>query len=135
MPRSVWILVAAFLGAYGLAHVTGPAIGVSDAVAAEAKIAPDLPENYRQMLEENPSLLKIYRQDPGKGLDILEQVYRMLLPTRTLAPSAPYPIGVGRPGPEDKLILDTNPTLTEIYRTSPEAALDLIRLIREAVNK
>ena len=37
--------------------------------------------------------------------------------------------------PEDKLILDMNSALTEIYRTSPEAALDLIRLIREAVSK
>ena len=36
---------------------------------------------------------------------------------------------------EDKLILGTNPALREIYQTSPEAALDLIRLIREAVSK
>ncbi len=128
MPRSVWILVAAFLSAYGLAHFKGPTIGVSDVLAAEAKIDPDLPENYRQMLEENPSLLKIYRLDPGKGLDILEQVDRLLLRTRNL-------VGVGKLDPEDKLILDMNPALTEIYRTSPEAALDLIRLIREAVNK
>ena len=128
MPHSVWILVAAFLCAYGLAHFTGPAIGVSDVLAAEAKIDPDLPENYRQMLAENPSLLKIYRQDPGKGLDILEQVDRLLLRTRNL-------VGVGKLNPEDKMILDMNPALTEIYRTSPEAALDLIRLIREAVSK
>ena len=83
-------------------------------------------EEDRSLMEANPVLDRIGRENPAALGPILEKL-------RELAASARRAHSADDLGPEDRAVLDNNPAIGEIYRESPEAALDLLRLIREAV--
>ena len=83
------------------------------------------------LVAANPVLERLERESP----DLLDEVLvRLRAPdaprTRTLDQVEP------RPATEtETAVLADNPDLSDYYRESPEAALDLLRLIREAANK
>ena len=83
----------------------------------------------KALIEANPILERLRREHPDALPAIIE---------RLRAPLPSYRRGLERPVPEPKLesgVLAENPDLGQLYRESPEAALDLLRLIREAAKK
>ena len=85
------------------------------------------------LIAANPVLERLERESP----DLLDEV---LVRLRAPAPDGPrtrtLDQGEPRPATEaETAALADNPDLAEYYRESPEAALDLLRLIREAANK
>ena len=81
-----------------------------------------------RLLAENPILAELRRENPEALGPILEDLEQLTGQTRKGLPH-------DRLDPVDRGILETNPSLELVFRESPEAALDLIRLIREAVNR
>ena len=92
----------------------------------------------RALLEANPILERIARERPealGEILDRLnapERSHRRGLETLD---DTGDPGDTGDPDDAESGILDQNPDLADFYRESPEAALDLLRLIREATKE
>ena len=86
----------------------------------------------RALLEANPILERIARERPEALGEILD---------RLRAPERPHRRGLetlddtGDPDGAEDGILEENPDLADYYRESPEAALDLLRLIREATKE
>lgn len=112
------------------ARVLAPALlGLAALLAAHAPASADLlgtSEGDRSLLEANPVLERIGRENPAALGPVLEKL-------RELTASARRAHAEDDLDPKDRAILDANPAIEEIYRESPEAALDLLRLIREAV--
>ena len=83
----------------------------------------------RALLEANPVLERIARERPEALGPILERL-------RAPAPSPRHGPAAAAPSePPDRAqdgLLAENPALADYVRSSPEAALDLLRLIREA---
>ena len=85
------------------------------------------------LIAANPVLERLERESPS----LLDEV---LVRLRAPTPDAPRTRTLDqvepRPATEaETAVLADNPDLSEYYRESPEAALDLLRLIREAANK
>ena len=81
------------------------------------------------LLEANPVLERIARERPEALGPILDRL-RAPAPAPRHGPAAAKP-----PEPPDRAqdaLLAENPALADYLRSSPEAALDLLRLIREA---
>ena len=81
----------------------------------------------RALLEANPVLERIARERPEALGPILERI-------RTPSPRH-GPVAAAPSEPPDRAqdgLLAENPALADYLRSSPEAALDLLRLIREA---
>ena len=83
------------------------------------------------LIATNPELERLARGDPALLREVLG---------RLRAPAASYTRSLmqARSEPEtpaESAVLAENPDLAELYRESPEAALDLLRLIREAAKK
>ena len=118
--RAVWAAVLAVLLSQAAAADLVGYIQDRAAVAGRSDKA---------LIEANPILERLRREYPDALPAILE---------RLRAPLPSYRRGLERPVPEPKLesgILAENPDLGQLYRESPEAALDLLRLIREAAKK
>ena len=82
----------------------------------------------RALLEANPVLERIARERPEALGPILERL-------RAPAPSPRHGPAAAPSEPPDRAqdgLLAENPALADYVRSSPEAALDLLRLIREA---
>ena len=80
------------------------------------------------LIEANPMLEGLRSGHPEALSRIIE---RLRGPVHSYRRS----ISEDKPGPEqgiDDAVLANNPDLAQLYRESPEAALDLLRLIREA---
>ena len=83
------------------------------------------------LVAANPELERIARENP----ELLHEVLRRLREStfsysRALTQARPKPASAA-----ESAILAENPDLGEFYRESPEAALDLLRLIREAAKR
>ena len=118
MSRCRWRVPAGLLAAL-----------VCHAVPADL-IGHDAPE--RALIEANPILERIAREHPEAFGEILDRL-RAPEPSSRRGPEAR-----GRAEAPDGMsggILSENPALADYYRDSPEAALDLLRLIREATRE
>ena len=83
------------------------------------------------LIAVNPALQRLAREDPARLREVLERLRAQPRPhRRTLARNQPEPATAA-----ESATLAENPDLAELYRESPEAALDLLRLIREAAKK
>ena len=86
------------------------------------------------LIEANPVLERLGWEHPEALREALDRLRTPAGPEpprrRTLARTAREP----ETGTESALLAE-NPDLAELYRESPEAALDLLRLIREAAKK
>ena len=83
----------------------------------------------RALLEANPVLERIARERPEALGPILDRLRAPASPSRR-GPAAAKPSEP--PGRAQDALLAENPALADYLRGSPEAALDLLRLIREA---
>ena len=115
MSRARWRLPAGLLAA--LAAHGAPA----DLVGRDAA--------ERALLEANPILERIARERPDALGEILERL-RAPRPAHRRSREAEEP--AGPPDAAQDALLAENPALADYYRGSPEAALDLLQLIREA---
>ncbi len=82
------------------------------------------------LIEANPVLKRLKRQRPELLVQALER-----LRTPSQRPSHRRSLANGVPAPatsDENAILAENPDFAVLHRESPEAALDLLRLIREA---
>ena len=86
----------------------------------------------RALIEANPILERIARERPEALREILDRL-RAPEPSHRRSLETPYD-AEDQDGAEHG-ILDENPDLADYYRESPEAALDLLRLIREATKE
>ena len=118
------VLVAA-LAVFLPGRVAADLLGRQEIRAAVAGKADDA------LIAANPVLERLARQDPALLRKVLGRL-RAPLPShrRTLAEDRPKP-----PTAAEDAVLAENPDLAGLYRESPEAALDLLRLIREAAKK
>ena len=83
------------------------------------------------LIEANPLLQRLQSEHPEALPAILERLRAPVASRRrTLDSDAPAPEEQA-----DDAALAENPDLAQLYRESPEAALDLLRLIREAAKK
>ncbi len=80
------------------------------------------------LIEANPLLRRLQGAHPELLREALE---RLRTPAGASARSLERPA----PPEAESGVLEENPDLDALYRESPEAALDLIRLIREATRK
>ena len=90
-------------------------------------------ESDDAIIEANPILRRLRHENP----ELLREVLGRLR-TAVPAKSRRRALGGALPGPAteaDREILDENPAFADLYRESAEAALDLLRLIREAAKK
>ena len=82
------------------------------------------------LIEANPILERLKRRDPEL---LVEALGRLRVPSQS--PSHRRSLANGAPAPatgDEHAMLAENPDLAALHRESPEAALDLLRLIREA---
>ena len=86
----------------------------------------------RALIEANPILERIARERPEALREILD---RLRAPEPSHRRSLEAPGDAEDPDSAEHDILDENPVLADYYRESPEAALDLLRLIREATKE
>ena len=83
------------------------------------------------LIAANPVLGRLAREDPALLREVLGRL-------RTQPRSHRRTLAKDQSEPEtaaDSAVLAENPDFTELHRESPEAALDLLRLIREAAKK
>ena len=125
MVQSRRAVLAAALAVF----VPGPAgadlVGRRESRAAVAGKSDDM------LIAANPTLGWLAREDPA----VLREV---LIRLRAPVPSHRRGLTKDRPEPEpsaESAVLAENPDLADLYRESPEAALDVLRLIREAAKK
>ena len=85
------------------------------------------------LIAANPILERLERESPALLGEVLERL-RATAPEpsyrRSLVQDQPKPAT-----PEETSVLAENPDLSQYHRESPEAALDLLRLMREAAKK
>ena len=84
----------------------------------------------RTLIEANPVLERIARERPEALGPILDRLRAPGSGSRARAPDRAEAPDGAHGG-----ILAENPALADYYRDSPEAALDLLRLIREATKE
>ena len=83
-----------------------------------------------ELIDANPVLERLGRESPALLDEVLERL-------RAPAPEPSYSRSLVQdpPKPAEAAVLAENPDLSRYHRESPEAALDLLRLIREAAKK
>ena len=85
------------------------------------------------LIGANPILKRLGQESPALLGEVLERL-RSPVPepsySRSLVQDQPKPAT-----PAETAVLAENPDLSQYHRESPEAALDLLRLIREAAKK
>lgn len=123
-------IAAIFLISMALGVALGPA---SADVVGRPGAAPTFDSTDAGLLKENPSLAEIVRDNPHLGRLILDRALaaegdaaaRVMLGDDT-APTLTD---------EEQALVKANPLLERGMRSSPEAALDLLRLIKQAADK
>ena len=102
-------------------------VGQADARAAVAG------KSDEALIGANPVLERLRRESPALLGEVLERLRAPALEpsySRSLVQDQPKPAT-----PAETAVLAENPDLSQYHRESPEAALDLLRLIREAAKK
>ena len=123
---SRWLVSAGLLALLVFHAAHADLVGRSETSAIVADAA------ERALIEANPILERIARERPEALREILDRLRAPEPPQRRSAErldDAEDPNGA--PGG----ILAKNPDIADYYRKSPEAALDLLRLIREATKE
>lgn len=123
--RSRRAVLAAALAVFVPGRAGGDLVGRQERRAALAGKSDDM------LIAANPMLRRLAREDPALLREVLVRL-------RAPAPSYRRTLTKDRPEPEssaESADLAENPDLAELYRESPEAALDLLRLIREAAKR
>ena len=124
---SRWIVSVGLLAVAGLVSHAAHAdpVGRSEGSVIVADTA------ERALIEANPILERIARERPEALREILG---RLRAPE---PPEPPHRRGSERQddAEDPNGILAENPDIADYYRKSPEAALDLLRLIREATKE
>jgi hypothetical protein len=83
-----------------------------------------------QRLAANPALARIARADPAEAQRLLGDI------DQVLRRPAPPPLRGGFSlGAEDEAFLSENPLLEEVYAHNAEAALELLKRVKEAAAK
>lgn len=119
-------------GIWGLTAIPVP-------VRAELRVepavdpAPDLDQRALTALEErlvnrNPALQELWHESPTVFRAVLDQLKDLLAEVATGPLVESFAL-------EDFGILSRNPDLQIVYHDAPEAAVDLIRLIRQATRR
>jgi hypothetical protein len=93
-----------------------------------------------RLVADNPVLLHIGEIDPASLRRVLDRLEAISFGdgTKGIADALKQPGGAAAPPsltPADQALVDQNPALGKAMRDSPEAALDLIRLIKQAAQK
>jgi len=86
-----------------------------------------------RLVAENPALLRLGEQDPATLRAVLDRL-EAAAPASKSVGAALQPDDAVPPtlSAEDQALVNQNPALVKALRESPEAALDLIRLIKQA---
>jgi hypothetical protein len=98
-------------------------------VAADSTIT--LSGEELRLIAENPALLRLGEQDPGSLRQVLDRLQALAPASKGITDIFKAPDDSALP-PEDRALIAQNPVLARTLRDSPEAALDLIRLIKQA---
>ena len=126
-PRILRTALAAVLGALVSHGAAADLVGRTDVRAAIAG------KSDEALIAANPVLQRLERESPALLGEVLERLRATPAePThrRSLVQARPKPATQA-----ETAILAANPDLSQYHRESPEAALDLLRLIREAAKK
>ena len=118
---------AVIVGAFAVLLSHGAA---ADLVSRVGTGAAEGLESDDAIIEANPVLQRLRRENPELLGKVLERL-RAAVPAKSRGRA----LGGNVSGPAteaDREILDENPAFADLYRESAEAALDLLRLIREA---
>ena len=119
--RTACVAVLTVLVSHGAAADLGGGTEVRAAVAGRSDEA---------LIAANPVLGRLARESPALLGEVLDRL-------RAPAPEPPYSRSLVQQRREpatqaETAVLAENPDFFQFYRESPEAALDLLRLIREA---
>ena len=122
-----WLLRMALVTALAVALSHGAAADLVGQAEVRAAVAGKSDE---ELIGANPILGRLGRESPALLDEVLERL-------RTPAPELSYSRSLAQdpPKPAEAAVLAENPDLSQYHRESPEAALDLLRLIREAAKK
>lgn len=123
--RSRRAVLAAALAFFVPGRAGADLVGHQESRAALAGKSDDV------LIAANPMLGWLAREDPALLREVLVRL-------RAPVPAHRRTLTKDRPEPESSAegaVLAENPDLAELYRESPEAALDLLRLIREAAKR
>ena len=126
MSRRRGIVAAGLLSVFASHAASADLIGRSETRTTVA----DTTE--RALIEANPILERIARERPEALREILD---RLRVPPPAHRRSLEAPGDTEASNGAEHGILAENPDLADYYRESPEAALDLLRLIREATKE
>lgn len=95
-------------------------------VAAPPTLAAELTSEQTTMLERNPALAALAANAP----DMLQQAFQLI--ARAAAEPSGSQRGVEGLDAVDAQLLSENPTLLQVWHSSPEASADLLALIKSA---
>ena len=124
--RNRWIVPAGLLVVLVSHAAPADLVGRSETRALDAGVT------ERALIEANPILERIARERPEALREILD---RLRAPAPSYRRSLEALDDAEDPGGSQSGIFAENPDLADYYRESPEAALDLLRLIREATKE
>jgi hypothetical protein len=88
-----------------------------------------------RLVAENPALLRLGEQNPATLRAVLDRLEAAAPAAKDIGAALQPDATAAAPpalSPEDQALVDQNPALGKTLRESPEAALDLIRLIKQA---
>lgn len=125
--RTAFAAALAVLAVLVSHEVAADLVGRTDVRAAIAG------KSDEALIAANPVLQRLERESPALLGEVLER-----LRATPAEPSLRRSLVQDRPKPAtsaEAAVLAENPDLSQYHRESPEAALDLLRLIREAAKK
>jgi hypothetical protein len=85
-----------------------------------------------RLVAENPALLRLGEQNPATLREVLDRIEAASPAAKDIGAALQPDAAPPTLSPEDQALVDQNPALGKTLRESPEAALDLIRLIKQA---
>ena len=97
---------------------------------------PGMSESERALIDANPILRQLVGEHPEALREVLGRLQEGLPPRGSRSLVSPPTESARKPaaGSEENVFVE-NPDLGALHRESPEAALDLLRLIREAAKR
>ena len=129
IPRTAFATAFALLGALVPHGATADLVGRTDVRTAIAD------KSDEALIAANPVLQRMERESSALLGEVLERLRATPAEPshrRSLVQAQPKP----KPATQaETAVLAENPDLSQYHRESPEAALDLLRLIREAAKK
>ena len=112
-----------------------PAVASADLTGRQDQRAAVAGRSDAALIAANPVLRQVQRVRPSLLPEILRRLRAPVATRDDRMLERPDPGPAQPPPPEQGQVLEENPDLGQLHRESPEAALDLLRLIREATRK